>query len=165
MAKSFLQSSSSPSTWRTPLLQWLAPNNLPRNLLPKFVRFCLSLLNLLTLRWFPFISPDVPYQKAVKSYKLTTNQSKSSIHKSSTIKKPAFTQKRSRNRPRRAKPGTLAILEIRRYQKSTKLLISRLSFQRVVREIATGFRVCKPMRFGVFGFSLIMHFALCFTHT
>ena len=36
----------------------------------------------------------------------------------------------------RFRPGTVALKEIRRYQKSTELLIRKLPFQRVVREIA-----------------------------
>ena len=39
-------------------------------------------------------------------------------------------------KPRRHRPGTVALREIRRYQKSTDLLIRRLPFQRLVREIA-----------------------------
>ena len=34
------------------------------------------------------------------------------------------------------RPGTVALREIRRYQKSTELLIRKLPFQRLVREIA-----------------------------
>jgi len=37
---------------------------------------------------------------------------------------------------RRYKPGTLALKEIRRYQKSTDLLLLKLPFSRLVREIA-----------------------------
>ena len=37
---------------------------------------------------------------------------------------------------RRFHPGTVALREIRRYQKSTQLLIRKLPFQRLVREIA-----------------------------
>ena len=37
---------------------------------------------------------------------------------------------------RRLRPGTAALREIRRYQKSTELLIRTLPFQRLVREIA-----------------------------
>ncbi|GJJ72757.1 histone H3 [Entomortierella parvispora] len=37
---------------------------------------------------------------------------------------------------RRYKPGTVALREIRQYQKSTDLLIQKLPFSRVVREIA-----------------------------
>ena len=39
-------------------------------------------------------------------------------------------------KPHRYRPGTVALREIRCYQKSTELLIKKLSFQRLVREIA-----------------------------
>jgi histone H3 len=42
-------------------------------------------------------------------------------------------------KPHRYRPGTVALREIRRYQKSTELLIRKLPFQRLVREIAQGF--------------------------
>ena len=38
-------------------------------------------------------------------------------------------------RARRYRPGTVALREIRRYQKSTELLIRKLPFKRLVREI------------------------------
>jgi histone H3 len=38
------------------------------------------------------------------------------------------------------KPGTVALREIRKYQKTTDLLIRKLPFQRLVREIATQFK-------------------------
>ena len=41
-----------------------------------------------------------------------------------------------KQKPRRYQPGTVALLEIRRYQKSTELLIRKLPFQQLVREIA-----------------------------
>ena len=37
-------------------------------------------------------------------------------------------------------PGSVALREIRRYQKSTELLIRKLPFQRLVREIAQDFK-------------------------
>ncbi|XP_030787159.1 histone H3.3-like [Rhinopithecus roxellana] len=43
-------------------------------------------------------------------------------------------------KPHRYRPGTVALREIRRYQKSTELLIRKLSFQRLVREIAQDFK-------------------------
>jgi histone H3 len=43
-------------------------------------------------------------------------------------------------KPHRYKPGTVALREIRRYQKSTDLLIRKAPFQRLVREIAQDFR-------------------------
>ena len=39
-------------------------------------------------------------------------------------------------KPHRYRPGTVALREIRRYQKSTDPLIRKLPFQRLVREIA-----------------------------
>lgn len=38
--------------------------------------------------------------------------------------------------PRRYRPGALALKQIRKYQKGTELLIKKLPFQRLVREIA-----------------------------
>jgi histone H3/H4 len=41
------------------------------------------------------------------------------------------------SRKRRYRPGTVALREIRHYQRSTDLLIQKLPFQRLVREIAS----------------------------
>ena len=38
--------------------------------------------------------------------------------------------------PHRFRPGVVALREIRRYQKTTQLLVKKLPFQRLVREIA-----------------------------
>ena len=43
-------------------------------------------------------------------------------------------------KPRRFKPGVVALREIRKYQKSTELLIRKLPFQRLVKEIASDFK-------------------------
>ena len=48
-------------------------------------------------------------------------------------------------KPHRYRPGTVALREIRRYQKSTDLLIRKLPFQRLCREIAQDFK--KDLRF------------------
>lgn len=52
-------------------------------------------------------------------------------------------------KPHRYRPGVVALREIRRYQKSTELLIRRAPFQRLVREIAQEFahRVGGAIRF------------------
>jgi len=42
----------------------------------------------------------------------------------------------TRSKPHRYKPGTVALREIRRYQRTTDLLLLKLPFSRVVREIA-----------------------------
>ncbi len=43
-------------------------------------------------------------------------------------------------KPHRYRPGTVALREIRKYQKSTELLLRKLPFQRLVREIAQDFK-------------------------
>eukprot|EP00500_Bicosoecida_sp_ms1_P002966 CAMPEP_0203814900 /NCGR_PEP_ID=MMETSP0115-20131106/6678_1 /ASSEMBLY_ACC=CAM_ASM_000227 /TAXON_ID=33651 /ORGANISM="Bicosoecid sp, Strain ms1" /LENGTH=196 /DNA_ID=CAMNT_0050723785 /DNA_START=72 /DNA_END=663 /DNA_ORIENTATION=- len=43
-------------------------------------------------------------------------------------------------KPHRYRPGTVALREIRKYQKSTELLIRKLPFQRLIREIAQEFK-------------------------
>ena len=48
-------------------------------------------------------------------------------------------------KPHRYRPGTVALREIRRYQKSTELLIRKLPFQRLVCEIAQD--MCTDLRF------------------
>ena len=52
-----------------------------------------------------------------------------------SAKKPA-----SHRKPHRYRPGSVAIREIRRYQKSTELLIRKLPFQRLCREIMQEFK-------------------------
>jgi histone H3 len=44
-------------------------------------------------------------------------------------------------RPHRYRPGTVALREIRKYQKSHELLIRKLPFQRLVKEIAQEFEI------------------------
>lgn len=61
---------------------------------------------------------------------------------SAPIAKPASAGRKSagpgtpKTPKRRYRPGTKALMEIRKFQKSTNLLVPRLSFSRVVREIA-----------------------------
>lgn len=66
------------------------------------------------------------------------------------------TKARRTGRPFRFRPGTVALREIRRFQKSTELLIRRLPFQRLVREIAENYAVSgclqTPSSFSVFYF-------------
>uniref|UniRef100_A0A7S3II07 Core Histone H2A/H2B/H3 domain-containing protein n=1 Tax=Strombidium inclinatum TaxID=197538 RepID=A0A7S3II07_9SPIT len=58
--------------------------------------------------------------------------------KSSNAKGPAHTG--GIKRTHRFRPGTVALRDIRRYQKSTELLIRKLPFQRLVREIANDYK-------------------------
>ncbi|XP_060063348.1 uncharacterized protein LOC132543849 [Ylistrum balloti] len=48
----------------------------------------------------------------------------------------SMTELAALKKPHRFRPGTVALKEIRRYQKSTELLIRKLPFQRLVREIS-----------------------------
>ena len=43
-------------------------------------------------------------------------------------------------KPHRYRPGTVALREIRKYQKSTELLIKKSPFQRLVREVAQDYK-------------------------
>ena len=55
-------------------------------------------------------------------------------------RKSAPAQSGGVKKPHRYRPGTVALREIRKYQKSTELLIRKLPFQRLVREIAQDFK-------------------------
>jgi len=48
---------------------------------------------------------------------------------------------------RRYRPGTRALMEIRRYQRNTDLLIPKMPFSRVIREIAQSLGSTKDLRF------------------
>ena len=56
-------------------------------------------------------------------------------------------------KPYRYRPGTVALREIRRYQKSSDLLVRKLPFQRLVREIAADFKT--DLRFQESGMSAL----------
>ena len=43
-------------------------------------------------------------------------------------------------KPKRFRPGTITLREIRNFQKTTRLLIRKLLFQRVVKEVATKYK-------------------------
>ena len=49
-------------------------------------------------------------------------------------------------KPRRFRPGTVALREIRKFQKSTQLLIRKLPFQRLVREVVWEFDKSRTLR-------------------
>lgn len=80
----------------------------------------------------------MPVNTKKSAPKTTTTTTTSNSSSSSTAKKPAEKQKpapkKSEVKPRR-KPGEKALQEIRELQRSTELLIPKLPFCRVVREI------------------------------
>ncbi len=76
-----------------------------------------------------------PPQKAARK----SNQPSTSASKTPRQRLPEKHQPLVKKTPkkRRYRPGTLALREIRAYQKSTDLLIPRLSFARLIKEIAS----------------------------
>ena len=68
------------------------------------------------------------------------SSSTESPYDSSGVEKPPrkVPVKKPVKKPRRFKPGTVSLREIKRYQKSTALLIPKTTFQRVVKEIIQG---------------------------
>jgi len=93
----------------------------------------------------------LPHQSQLRSKSSTMARTKQTARKSTGGKAPRkqLASKAARKsapstggvkKPHRYKPGTVALREIRRYQKSTELLIRKLPFQRLVREIAQDFK-------------------------
>ena len=75
-------------------------------------------------------------RKALDGAAVRTVQASKNI----AVKAPRKPPPRQMQKRRRFRPGTVALREIRRYQKSTDLLIRRAPFQRVVNEIVRSFR-------------------------
>ena len=76
-------------------------------------------------------APEIPQPDDLKW--LSSHPEVSGSGKAPRTQMNAGTKKRKR---RRYRPGTVALREIRRFQKSTELLIQRMPFQRLVKEIA-----------------------------
>ena len=53
----------------------------------------------------------------------------------------SYIRKGGVKKPHRYRPGTVALREIRKYQKSTELLIRKAAFQRFVKELASDYKV------------------------
>jgi histone H3 len=66
---------------------------------------------------------------------------------SKAIKKPVNIANNSVQKKPRYRPGSVAIREIRKYRSSTNLLIKKLPFQRLVREITSDLFPSKNVRF------------------
>ncbi len=78
----------------------------------------------------------IEYQTNRKSIK-GKNKKRAQLARKSTSKAPQLAKKSTAKAPqiRRYRPGERVDLDIRRYQKETKLLIRKLPFQRLVREV------------------------------
>ena len=75
-----------------------------------------------------------PAKKVAKPKSKSPNKTKATGSKSPKKSQKTSSQPKERKKPR-FRPGTVALREIKRYQKSTDLLLPRASFQRVVRDI------------------------------
>ena len=86
--------------------------------------------------WFKS-HPKLPGSGKAPRKQLTSRQLRKRKTTSGSGKKlPRNQQTQPQKKPHRYRPGTVALREIRRYQKSTELLLRKLPFQRLVREIA-----------------------------
>jgi histone H3 len=63
-------------------------------------------------------------------------------------------------KPHRYRPGTVALREIRKFQKTTDLLLKKLPFQRLVREMAQDIKT--ELRFQAMAFNALQHAAEAF---
>ena len=90
----------------------------------------------------PFLLKKLENQKMARTKQTARKSTGGKAPRKSVATKAA--KKSSRvggvKKPHRFRPGTVALREIRRYQKSTELLIRKLPFQRLVREIAQEFK-------------------------
>lgn len=81
--------------------------------------------------------------KTPKIYKILETKTKALKQKGKHLppvgRNKSFVKKEG-DRKRRYRPGTLALKEIRRYQKTTELLVRAAPFQRLVKEISQKFK-------------------------
>ena len=85
--------------------------------------------------WF-WCHPKLPGSGKVPRKQLKPKAQKKKKGKVQGSGKTLPASQQGTRKPHRYRPGTVALREIRRYQKSTELLIRKLPFQRLVREIA-----------------------------
>ena len=71
--------------------------------------------------------------------KATGDKAKKKAHAAQSARKAAESSGGVK-KPHRFRPGTVALREIRRYQKSTELLLRKQPFQRLVREITQDYQ-------------------------
>lgn len=84
------------------------------------------------VRISPSISRNTARKSSSNSFNTNKNQTRPSSSKQRVTKK---IDKSNVKRPKRYRPGVKALQEIRKYQRSTNLLIPALPFSRLVREI------------------------------
>ncbi|KAF8640135.1 hypothetical protein AX17_001371 [Amanita inopinata Kibby_2008] len=86
----------------------------------------------------PDTDPDPPTPTAKRKKTATARKSTGGRppRRSELDIQPRGYHAQGQKKPRRFRPGTVALREIRKYQKSTDLLLQKLPFARLVREIA-----------------------------
>ena len=85
--------------------------------------------------------PPTPKKHESKSYTQEgRNASVSSIQAQKDVIK-SKTSTGALKKPHKYWPGTRALMEIQRYQRSTELLIRKLPFQRLIREVTQDFKM------------------------
>lgn len=95
--------------------------------------------NWVTIKAQPDILSQVGTKKPVRASPILKQYAIKSSEKKT---KGAKGDSKEKKKAHRFRPGTVALREIRCHQRSTELLIRKLPFQRLVREIAADFRVC-----------------------
>ena len=91
----------------------------------------------------PIVNGDGQVQSQVKTQprKSTGGKSPRPITKMNIHGQPIQPKTKNGKKPHRYRPGTVAIREIRKYQKTGDLLLKKAPFQRLVKEIAHEFKI------------------------
>ena len=81
--------------------------------------------------------PKLPGSGKAPHKQMTSRQLRKKKTATGGVKKlPPSQQPKPQKKPHRYRPGTVALREIWQYQKSTELLLRKLPFQRLIRELA-----------------------------
>ena len=81
---------------------------------------------------------------------------KKHVHKTATKKPVEITASlQAAGKPTKFKPGSLALREIRKYQKSSDLLLRKIPFKRIVRQEVRKLDETNEMRFQQASFSVL----------
>ena len=102
----------------------------------------LSLLLAAECRKLALPKDSLYFREMARTKEMARKKTGKTPHQNLVPKAPCKTlsPEQVRKRPMRYRPGTVALHEIWRYQKSTELLIRKLPFNRLVREIAQDFK-------------------------
>jgi len=88
------------------------------------------------------VKPSKAARKTVAGKRVSAKAAKKQLPLNQSVNKNRSTKSAPATggvkKPHRYRPGTVALREIRRYQKSTDLLIPKMPFQKLIREITQG---------------------------